>query len=331
MINFTRLKVNNSLKKDKILPFVLKNIFLKEKQKAFLFLIENFGFSQQESQRFIAKGRLLVNGEAMLKSSEYIYGEIGFIDFVPSTQSLLPHSVYNDFVLFDKPSGVLIHPQNRNTSYSLVDELKHQFGRDANIVHRIDQETSGLVLCSKNKEAEIKLKTMFENRRVEKSYLALVHGHMQNETQANFSLLRSQSDNAIVRLIVKVNPLGKKSFTSFKPIQFFKQHNMTLVECFPLTGRQHQIRVHLFHLGFPIVGDPIYGQEETDILSFLDKNLSFDRRIKNTGANRLMLHANKLEFEYNDTQYNFISKTNFVDEVYACVFNRNESYVSRET
>ena len=129
-----------------ILPFVKKKMFVKEKQKAVLFLMHELGYAQNEAQRFISKGRVLINGEKMLKTAGEIEGEIEFIYFEPITKGLEPTYVHEEFVLFDKPSGVLIHPQTKATPYSLIDELKYQFGRDANIAHRIDKETSGLVL-----------------------------------------------------------------------------------------------------------------------------------------------------------------------------------------
>jgi len=118
-------------------------MFVEKRQRAFLFLIKELEYTQKEAQRFIARGRLLVDGEIVQKPSQEIEGEIEFIYFEPITRGLAPHEEYERFVVFDKPSGVLIHPQNRNTPYSLIDELKYQFGRDANIAHRIDQETSG--------------------------------------------------------------------------------------------------------------------------------------------------------------------------------------------
>jgi len=86
---------------------------------------------------------------------------------------------------------------------------------------------------------------------------------------------------------------------------------MTLVECKPYTGRQHQIRVHLFHVKHPIVGDPIYGQSEEDIVSFLDRELSLNERIQNSGCERLLLHANELEFELYGKNYHIKSNVDF--------------------
>ena len=307
------------LKQDYSLPFILKSFYSHKKQRAFKFLIDELGMSQRDSQRHIANGRLFIEGKPMTKPTAEVEGNFEFVVYEPSTRGLKPIKVEDKFVVFDKPSGVLIHPQNRNTQYSLVDELKYQFGLDANIAHRIDQETSGLVLCARDKQSEKDIKAMFEFRDMQKTYLALVHGEFKDEITVDAPLLRKEDSSAIVRMLVKVHNDGKASRTHFKPLEYFPDKNMTLVECKPYTGRQHQIRVHLFHVKHPIVGDPIYGQDEKDVLRFLDKEISKDERIQLSGSKRLMLHASELEFELYDKSYNISSSDYFLDEVYELV------------
>ena len=292
-------------------PFVKKKLIVPVKQKAVLYLMKEHGLRQRDAQRFISKGRILVNGEKMLKTAGEIEGEIEFIYFEPITKGLVPTYVEEEFVVFDKPSGVLIHPQTKKTPYSLIDELKYQFGMDANIAHRIDQETSGLVLCAKNKESEREIKMMFQEREMNKKYLAMVHGEFKEAICVEAPLLRSQAESAIVRMVVKVDESGKASKTDFKPLKYFPEHNMTLIECSPYTGRQHQIRVHLFHVKHPIVGDPIYAQSEENIVKFLDKVLTPKERINLGGATRLLLHASELQFELYGTVYQIKSKIDF--------------------
>ena len=291
----------------------MKKMFLQKKQKAFLFLIKELGYTQKEAQRLIAKGRLFVDGKVMSKTAGEIEGEFEFIMFDPISRGLLPTYEHDEFVVFDKPSGVLIHPQNRNTPYSLIDELKYQYGRDANIAHRIDQETSGLVLCARNKISERDIKMMFQERDMKKKYIAMVHGKMDSEITIEAPLLRQQDDSAIVRMVVKVHDDGKASKTYIKPLKYFPKYDTTLVECSPYTGRQHQIRVHLFHVKHPIVGDPIYGQSQNDIVKFLDKQISAQERIEKSGAKRLLLHANELEFNLYEASFHIKSKINFED------------------
>ncbi len=293
------------------MPFVKKKMFVKEKQKAFLYLMHEHGYTQREAQRFISKGRVLVGGEKMLKTAGEIEGEIEFIYFEPMTKGLEPTFVEKEFVVFDKPSGVLIHPQTKATPYSLIDELKYQFGRDANIAHRIDMETSGLVLCARNKKSEREIKMMFQERDMQKRYLALVHGEMKEAQVVEAPLLRQQDESAVVRMIVSVHESGKPSKTSFQPLEYFPDLDMTLVACSPHTGRQHQIRVHLFHVKHPIVGDPIYGQSKEDFIAYLDRKLTPAMRIEKSGASRLLLHANELEFALYGKNYHVKSKEDF--------------------
>jgi len=293
------------------LPFVKKKLFVEKKQRAVFYIMNELGYTQREAQRFISKGRILVNGEKMVRTAGEIEGEIEFIYFEPITKGLEPTFIEEEFVVFDKPSGVLIHPQTKATPYSLIDELKYQFGRDANIAHRIDQETSGLVLCARNKVSEREIKMMFQERDMKKKYLALVHGEFKEEMVIEAPLLRKQDESAVVRMIVSVDEAGKASKTSFKPLEYFPQYKMTLIECSPHTGRQHQIRVHLFHVKHPIVGDPIYGQTKEDFIRYLDRELTAEDRIEKSGATRLLLHASELEFELYENKYKIETKVDF--------------------
>ena len=297
------------------MPFIIKKFHLDEKQKAFLFLIREIGCSQSEAQRFIARGRLFSNGDLVLKDKEEISGDIEFITFEPITKGLKPTFETEEFVLFDKPSGMLIHPQNRYTPYSLIDEVKYQYGMDANITHRIDMETSGLVLCAKNKESERDIKMMFQERDMQKRYLALVYGKFESELTCKEPLkVNKDATSGVLRSIVKVDVNGKSSETLFKPLEYFEELDMTLVECYPHTGRQHQIRVHLFHVKHPIVGDPLYGVEEEITTKYLDRELKGEERIRSTGASRLLLHADELSFIYKGKEYNIKSNVDFAKE-----------------
>jgi 23S rRNA pseudouridine1911/1915/1917 synthase len=183
---------------------------------------------------------------------------------------------------------------------------------DANIAHRIDQETSGLVLCAKDKKSEVDIKMMFQERDMKKKYLAMVHGELKDELRIDAPLLRYDDEkSALIRMVVKVDESGKESLTYVKPIKYYPELNMTMVECSPHTGRQHQIRVHMFHVKHPIVGDPVYGQEEKNIVKYLDRELDRDTRVELSGAKRLLLHANELEFELYGKKYNIKSGVDF--------------------
>ncbi|HZF70762.1 RluA family pseudouridine synthase [Sulfuricurvum sp.] len=298
------------------MPFVIKKLHAPARQKAFLFLMRELGISQSEAQRLISKGRLFQNGVAMSNNAGFIEGDFDFVCFEPLSMGLNPTFVAEEFAVYDKPSGLLVHPQNRHTPYSLNDEIKHRFGHDANIAHRIDQETSGLVLAARNKTSERVLKMMFEDREITKRYLAMVKGHLKEPLDIQEPLLRREDESTIVRMIVRVHPEGKPSRTFITPLRYFPETDTTLVEASPYTGRQHQIRVHLFHVKHPIVGDPIYNQDENDAVRFLDREMSVEERFKNTGASRLLLHAHSLEFVYGDNPYYIVSREDFITQCF---------------
>ena len=299
------------------MPFVTKKLHAPTRQKAFRFLMQELGITQSEAQRLIAKGRLSQNGIVMANNAGFIEeGDFDFICFEPVSLGLIPTFIEEEFAVYDKPSGLLVHPQNRHTPYSLNDEIKHRFGHEANITHRIDQETSGLVLAARNKVSERALKMMFEERQITKRYIAMVKGHLTEPLDIEEPLLRREDASSIVRMIVRVHPEGKASRTFIKPLEYFPDTDTTLVEASPLTGRQHQIRVHLFHVKHPIVGDPIYGQDENDAVRFLDREMSVQERFSNTGASRLLLHAHSLEFTYKEMPYHVVSKEDFVAQCF---------------
>jgi 23S rRNA pseudouridine1911/1915/1917 synthase len=298
------------------LPFITKQLHSPTRQKAFRFLMQELGITQSEAQRLIAKGRLSQEGEVMANNAGFIEGTFDFICFEALTLGLEATFVEEEFAVYDKPSGLLVHPQNRHTPYSLNDEIKHRFGHDANITHRIDQETSGLVLAARNKVSERSLKMLFEERQITKKYIAMVRGHLSEPLDIEEPLLRREDASSIIRMIVRVHPEGKPSRTFIKPLEYFPDIDATLVEASPLTGRQHQIRVHLFHVKHPIIGDPIYGQDENDAVRFLDREMSLEERFNNTGASRLLLHAHSLEFTYNEVPYHVISKEDFVSQCF---------------
>ena len=298
------------------MSFEIKTYYLKKKKKAFQFLKDELGLSMKEAQKLIDRERLLVNGNVVRKKSALIKGEIGVIQFVPQTRGLQPLFQTPDFALFDKPSGVLIHPRNRHTEYSLTHEIKYLFGQRANITHRIDKETSGLVIAAKNSITEKRIKLAFEKREIKKGYLAFVRGKLQKELFIDEPILKNR-DFSNVKLKVYIHPEGKSAQTFVQPIRYFPEYNATLIEALPLTGRQHQIRLHLFHVKHPILGDPIYGVDTKIAADYLDGLLTEEERMKYTGAPRLMLHANWIDFIYKG-HYKIYSQYDFTNDLHLC-------------
>lgn len=298
------------------MPFITKKLNSPKRQMALSFLMEELGLSRREGQRLIARGRLSQNGIVMDDQFGFIEGECEFICFEPSTRGFTPMLVTNDFAVYDKPSGLSVHPHSRLSPYTLNDEIKHQFGYDANATHRIDQETSGLVLVSRNKKSESVLKKLFSERAISKRYLAMVKGHVEECIDIQEPLYRIDHPNLLISMVVKVDPKGKPAHTIIKPLRYFPERDMTLVEASPLTGRTHQIRVHLFHVEHPIIGDPVYGPTDNDVTRFIKKELSPEDRMRIGGSTRLLLHAHSLEFEYENEVYKIESEKDFVKECF---------------
>lgn len=298
------------------MPFVVKKLVPSHPQSAISLLMNELAISRSDAQRFIARGRLSQNSVIIGEPFATIEEECEVICFIPEPQNIKPMFVANDFAIYDKPSGLRVHPNNLETYHTLNDEIKHTFGNDANATHRIDQETSGLVLVSRNKSSEAVLKQLFANRQIIKRYLAMVRGHLSESLEIIEPIFRNDHPNLKISMVVKIDPKGKRAHTLIKPLHYFPEHDMTLVEASPLTGRTHQIRVHLFHVKHPIIGDPIYGQTIEDIHRYIDKEIKGEERVQKTRASRLLLHANSLEFIYKDEAYKIESEKDFVKECF---------------
>ncbi len=295
------------------MPFHNNRYKLKEEMPAFLFLMRHVGVTQGQAQKIVAKGRLIVNDEVCLHSGQRIVGDIVVQEFMPESRGVEPTFTTPDFGIFDKPSGLLVHPKTHKTPYSLLDEIRHHYGKDANNIHRIDMETSGLVLAARTKAVEKRLKMMFESRNVKKSYLAWVRGRLTEPFYVDAPISRNL-DHSTIKLKMLIDRGGKPSLTHFKPLYYDESLDATLLQAVPHTGRQHQIRVHLFHVKHPILGDPIYGVSTEAAISYLDRKLSEEERMRLMGASRLMLHAQELKFEYGNIEYAFVSKIDFEKE-----------------
>jgi len=297
------------------LAYIVKKFLLEKPTPAFRFLMDTFGISMGEAQKTIDRRRVFVEEEQLLTKSARIVGNISVVVFEGDSRGLRPLFETEDFAVFEKPSGVMMHPRKRSDGYTLNDEIKFLYGNDANCAHRIDKSTSGLVLVGKHKQAEIELKNLFATRRVHKSYLALVHGKIDACIMIDAKLKRDV-ETSLIRLKVHVDERGKESQTQIKPLHYFEDKDATLVEATPFTGRQHQIRVHLFHVKHNIVGDPIYGVSEEDAERFLNGTMNEQEQVEKTQSSRLLLHAQSLAFEYKGVSYKIESQFDAKIEFY---------------
>ncbi len=321
--NILKKIINIIDKKGLILAFEKRRFFIEKETRAFKVVMDCLSCDMREAQRYIDKQRLFCEQGIITNKSSLIKGDVDIVIFKPNTKGLKPIFQTNDFALFDKPSGLLVHPKNRNTFYSLTDEVKYLFGDKANIVHRIDKETSGLVLVAKTPLVEKYFKKCFQEKIIKKGYIAIVKGKIKNEIFINEPISLNR-DYKSVKIKVKIDSLGKKAQTIIKPIKYIENLDVTVIEALPLTGRQHQIRVHLFHVKHPIVGDPIYGTTFEVAEDYLDGKLSEKKRILLTGSNRLLLHACRIEFEYKYryliTSTNSFKKVNIYDKIIENIF-----------
>ena len=309
------------------MPFVKNSFSIKEEIKAFLYLIHEHSMTQGEAQSLIARGRMLIDGESMRDSSQLISGEIELVYFQPKSRGVKPLFHTKDLMIFEKATGVLIHPNTMATEYSLLDEIRHIAGKHANAIHRIDMETSGLLMASKHKSSERALKMLFEKRTIKKSYLAWVDGKLTEPFEVS-QPLRTRDDYSKCKHKVEVHPEGKASLTHFKPLKYDKELDATLIACYPHTGRTHQIRVHLFHVKRPILGDPIYGTSFEASNDYLEWRLSLEDRYISTGATRLMLHAQSLQFHYK-SYFHIESRVNF-EEMKGEICGREERVFNKD-
>lgn len=278
------------------------------------FLIDKTPLTVSTSQKLLAKGRVFDENNKVLQNGQKVKGEfIQIALFEGHTRGLKPIFETDDFAVFDKPSGVMVHPTSRNTEYTLLDEIRYHFGETANLAHRIDQETSGLVLVTKNKYSDIILKEMFENKLYDKNYLAVVEGKIEDEFKIDSGIRKAINSKIGVKM--QTSEDGKASLTFIKPLRYDKEKDQTFIEATPHTGRQHQIRVHLESIGHRIVGDPIYGIDEDIADRYLLKTLLKEERYDATGNDRLLLHANYLSFEYKNIRYKIYSKLSLLELV----------------
>jgi len=291
------------------MPFVKRPFHLEKPTKAFLFIMRQLNFTQGEAQRLVAKGRVIIKGKSIYDTGAIIEGDIEVVYFEAKSRGVKPIFVDKNFLVFDKPSGVLVHPNTMATEYSMLDEVRTHSGQNANGVHRIDMETSGLFLASRHKEAERFLKGSFEKKSIQKHYLAWVTGKLSEPFIVDESIC-IRDDYTTKKHKVEICEKGKKAKTAFIPLEYDEELDTTLVECKPYTGRLHQIRIHLFHVKHPILGDPIYGTSFEASDKYLDMKISDEERLIETGATRLLLHAHALHFPYGN-HYSIFTKVDF--------------------
>jgi len=265
----------------------------KTNQRLDSYIANNTQLSRVAVHRMIEEEKILVNGKKIKSSYKtQLNDEISIEKEQPKEVNLIAQDIPldiiyedKDIIVINKPKGLVVHPANGNPDGTLVnaimaickDSLSGIGGEiRPGIVHRLDKDTSGLLIVAKNDEAHIKMSEQIKNRQVKKKYIALVRGIVaEDEATINMPIGRSTRD----RKKMAVTKTGKEAITHFKVLKRYDKY--TLLEIKIDTGRTHQIRVHMSEIGYPVVGDTVYSNGKNEF-----------------GVSGQMLHAKSLEFKH---------------------------------
>lgn len=258
------------------------------------YIAENIkSLSRTMVKKLVEDGNVSVNGKAqkvsykVQENDEIIVNEPEAKELDIKAENIPVDVVYedNDIIVVNKPKGLVVHPANGNWDGTLVnaimaickDSLSGIGGEiRPGIVHRLDKDTSGLLIIAKNDDAHLNMSNQIKDRQVKKIYYALVRGVVpENEATINMPIGRSTKD----RKKMAVTKNGKEAVTHFKVLERFNKY--TLLEVKIDTGRTHQIRVHLSEIGHPVVGDEVYSNGKNEF-----------------GVKGQLLHAKSLDFKH---------------------------------
>jgi len=233
------------------------------------YLATKLDISRSKIQKLIKDEKILVNEKTVSASYKVMENDIisvnDELDFTIDIkgEDIPLDIVYenDDLLVINKPSGMVVHPAPGNYTGTLVNALVGKFNLSNNdirpgIVHRLDKDTSGVMLVAKNDWAHDKLSEMIKNKDVKRTYLALVEGVINHETGTIDAPIGRSLDNREKMMVTEIN--SKDSITHFRVLKRYDKY--TLIECQLETGRTHQIRVHMAYIGHPVVNDPIYGK-----------------------------------------------------------------------
>ncbi len=265
-----------------------------ESQRLDKYLVDQFpDFSRSRLQSFIRDGLVSINGTPVIKGGVKLEkGSEISITIPPIAEStLVPEQIHldivfenSDLMIVNKQAGMVVHPASGHLTGTLVHAaLNHAPGLEGvggeqrpGVVHRLDKDTSGIILLAKNDKAHRFLQDQFRSRSVQKTYYALTDGHPPTPSgRVEAPIGRDPSHRKQMAIV----PLkrGREAVTEYKVIEKFDQH--ALIAAYPHTGRTHQVRLHLAFLGCPIVGDRVYGHRKQHLI-----------------VERQMLHAYQIEF-----------------------------------
>lgn len=238
------------------------------------FLSADGALTRSQAARLIAEGRVRVNGKPAAKSARLSGGETVTVDIPQLRETALPPQdipldvVYedDDVIVVNKPTGLVVHPAPGHPDGTLVNALLHHCGdslsgiggeKRPGIVHRIDRDTSGLIIAAKNDAAHLALSAQLKDHSLSRTYECLVTGNMKQDSgTVDAPIGRSSAD----RKKMAVVPTGRRAVTHWEVVARYP--GVTHLRCRLETGRTHQIRVHMAYIGHPILGDTVYGAKK---------------------------------------------------------------------
>lgn len=263
------------------------------------YLINNLpDYSRSFFQKLINIHGVLVNNQLVKKNSSLLKtGDIINLIIPDYKKDIIPEDLdvkilldQEDFFIIYKPAGLITHSDiSTQSQVTLVDWLLYKFPylsavgpeEQRAIVHRLDKDTSGILIIPKNNETHEYFLNLFRTRKIKKTYFAIVAGELIGSGEIDFPITRCP--HAPYKMTHKIVS-GRAALTKYNSIKYFPEKNISLVKLEPLTGRTHQIRVHLSAIGYPIIGDTVYNAPSNLI-------------------SRQALHAYKLQFWYKDQYF----------------------------
>lgn len=272
---------------------------LSQPQRLDLYLVSALQLTRTKIQTLVTRGDILLNGKIPDKAGVRLKGgevvEVSIPEVKPSSLNAesIPLSILfeDDFLLaVNKPAGLVVHPAAGNWSGTLVNALLYHFETLSNIdpvrpgiVHRLDKDTSGILLVAKQDKAHLELSRQLKEREIDKFYQALVHGKVAHQSGVIDKPVGRHPKN---RKKMTVLAGGREALTRYEVLERFKDY--TLLVCKIETGRTHQIRVHLSSLGHPVVGDEVYGKKEKDLFAKRQLLHAWKLRLKHPVTGKLM-------------------------------------------